>query len=150
MKNVLKIVNNNECCGCGTCSVVCKKIKLQKNSQGFCNPQIENSCSSCGNCLAVCPRENTETDYINIVFIKILNENKNMLLLVNVLEKTMKIILCLTTNIFANNSDILIGGVSYLNKHFEKQEDGYNLLISLTGNGKQHLAKIPLRLRNLL
>lgn len=70
MKNVLKIVNNNECCGCGTCSVVCKKIKLQKNSQGFCNPQIENSCSSCGNCLVVCPRENTETDYINNVFYK--------------------------------------------------------------------------------
>lgn len=78
MKNISEIVKNNECCGCGSCSAVCKKITLIKNSDGYINPQIDKSCTNCGNCLAVCPRANSKSEYNKNIFYKTIKNEKSL------------------------------------------------------------------------
>lgn len=57
------------CFGCGVCSSVCPKgiISLQRNSDGFYQPQIEDGgmCIECGICLKVCAYNKTQTCGIN-------------------------------------------------------------------------------------
>lgn len=52
-----------KCCGCGSCSIVCKKkaITMLKDKHGFIYPMIdEEKCIDCGSCVGHCPVSSTE------------------------------------------------------------------------------------------
>lgn len=58
MNNIIDIINNNLCSGCGTCNVVCPKsaITLSFNSIGQLLPKINfATCIDCGLCYNYCP-----------------------------------------------------------------------------------------------
>jgi NAD-dependent dihydropyrimidine dehydrogenase PreA subunit len=53
-----KLVEWNNCCGCGACAGICPKtaITMQPNNEGFLHPVIDSSlCIECGSCEKVCP-----------------------------------------------------------------------------------------------
>lgn len=57
-KNILTVVNNELCFGCGTCNVACpaKAIHMEFSSIGRLLPEVnENTCTQCGLCMKVCP-----------------------------------------------------------------------------------------------
>lgn len=54
----MKLLPNNECCGCLACFNACPVgcISVKQTAEGFYVPDIEDSrCKSCGRCTAVCP-----------------------------------------------------------------------------------------------
>lgn len=56
--NILVVVNNELCFGCGTCNMVCpaKAIHMDFSSMGRLLPDVNgNSCTQCGLCLQLCP-----------------------------------------------------------------------------------------------
>lgn len=56
------MITNNECTGCGACSLVCpqKCITMQENRFGEISPRINTkSCTNCGLCSRICPQNNT-------------------------------------------------------------------------------------------
>lgn len=56
--NVLKVVDHESCCGCGTCEAVCPKqcIHLKEQVDGFSYPTVnEEMCITCGLCVKKCP-----------------------------------------------------------------------------------------------
>lgn len=58
---VLKVVNEENCSGCGACEGVCPKdaIHLKKNIEGFLVPNVNrNKCINCGLCLKKCTSVN--------------------------------------------------------------------------------------------
>ncbi|MCF0110238.1 MAG: Coenzyme F420 hydrogenase/dehydrogenase, beta subunit C-terminal domain [Erysipelotrichaceae bacterium] len=58
---MIKITDPKDCCGCGTCSLVCPKqcITMGKDRYGFVFPKVnEEQCINCGACNNVCPIEN--------------------------------------------------------------------------------------------
>lgn len=55
---MIKIIKNQECCGCGACSNICptNAISMQLDHEGFPYPQIDaDKCIQCQNCTLVCP-----------------------------------------------------------------------------------------------
>ncbi|MEA4964576.1 MAG: Coenzyme F420 hydrogenase/dehydrogenase, beta subunit C-terminal domain [Oscillospiraceae bacterium] len=65
---MVTLANENQCCGCSACSVVCPQhcIEMQEGTLGHLFPHIEvGQCVSCGLCDKVCPMktEIKETDY---------------------------------------------------------------------------------------
>lgn len=58
LKNVLRIVCEEDCCGCGACISICPKEALyySQDTYGFIHPSLhENQCINCGKCLKTCP-----------------------------------------------------------------------------------------------
>lgn len=61
MNNVLSIFNENSCCGCGVCKLICptKAIEMADNEKGFLHPIIDNNkCINCGLCANNCSFNN--------------------------------------------------------------------------------------------
>lgn len=58
MKSVKVVVQNELCCGCGTCGAICptKAISIQISVTGKLEPDINDKCISCGKCLKYCPQ----------------------------------------------------------------------------------------------
>lgn len=57
MKNSIKNMLNENCCGCTACSAICPKdaIKMSENEKGFLYPVVnEDKCIDCGRCISVC------------------------------------------------------------------------------------------------
>lgn len=57
MNNILQVLQN-DCCGCGACSLKCPKncITMNENAEGFLYPYVDkNICVECGLCLKTCP-----------------------------------------------------------------------------------------------
>ena len=60
-KTVKKIVESNNCTGCGSCFNKCPfhAIEMKEDNNGFLKPKIvENKCTKCNVCLRTCPVEN--------------------------------------------------------------------------------------------
>ena len=67
-KNIEKIVEENLCCGCGTCSSTCPQqaITMVRNTAGFLVPEVDhNKCNDCGICLLTCPGNGLPEDLTN-------------------------------------------------------------------------------------
>ena len=59
MKPILDILNEIDCCGCGSCAQCCPKqcIRMVPNQEGFLYPQINrDTCIECGLCQKHCPQ----------------------------------------------------------------------------------------------
>lgn len=54
----MRILEDEMCCGCGNCSLVCSKkaVTLQLDNEGFLMPIVDDSkCVKCGKCFLFCP-----------------------------------------------------------------------------------------------
>ena len=61
--NTIDTLNENECTGCGVCTLVCPSnaIYTKENEEGFTFPHIDNEkCTNCGLCKNSCSILNTE------------------------------------------------------------------------------------------
>ena len=72
--NVEQIVEKKLCSGCGSCSYVCKHIKIVQNEAGFKVPKVSSSCVNCGRCLEVCSSNNSSNYYFENNFFKALKQ----------------------------------------------------------------------------
>ena len=73
MTTIIKIVENNLCTGCGTCSALCPSsaIKLlRSNSNGIYIPTVNKKvCNTCGICWSVCPGKYVNFDQLGQAFL---------------------------------------------------------------------------------
>ena len=56
--NMINIIDESQCCGCGACSIVCPKecIQMVPKTLGHFFPKVkEDICIACGKCDQVCP-----------------------------------------------------------------------------------------------
>ena len=71
-----------DCCGCGTCSIVCPKhaIKMVENQRGFLYPKVdESTCISCGACHKVCAFQNIQETNVPQKVYAIARKNRELL-----------------------------------------------------------------------
>lgn len=79
MKNILKFLPLDNCCGCGVCINVCptQALSFSQDDYGFVRPQIDNTkCIECGKCIRTCPQYNEiELSKPNQVFAALNNDD---------------------------------------------------------------------------
>ena len=58
MESVKTVVQNELCCGCGTCKAICptEAISMKIFETGKLQPEITEKCINCGKCLKYCPQ----------------------------------------------------------------------------------------------
>lgn len=64
---MIKMIDVNQCCGCGNCAIVCSKeaIQLKLNDDGFWYPCVDkNKCIKCGACSKYCPVINDDDSFL--------------------------------------------------------------------------------------
>ena len=53
MENVMRIVEQGVCTGCGAC-LGCEHLQLRRGPLGFDVPEADEGCIGCGQCTAAC------------------------------------------------------------------------------------------------
>lgn len=79
----MKNYNNEKCCACGVCSIVCPKkaITLKENNEGFKYPIVDKEkCIECGLCDKVCNYKNPHNFNKTHKAFAVVNKNHDLLL----------------------------------------------------------------------
>lgn len=79
----MKDYNNEKCCACGVCSIVCprKAITLKENDEGFKYPMVDKEkCVECGLCDKVCNYKNPHNFNKTHKAFAVVNKNHDLLL----------------------------------------------------------------------
>lgn len=80
--SVKLVVSEDQCCGCGTCSIICPRsaITMCENDYGFLFPVIDHSkCIECGACTSVCQYHiEVEKHPVSNVFAAAIRDNRIM------------------------------------------------------------------------